>query len=196
MAQDTILVLGDSLSAGYGIPREVGWVALLEERLSAEGYGYQVVNASISGDTTRGGLARLPRALDVHAPEIVIIALGGNDGLRGIPVDVTRDNLSRMAERIREAGARALIAGVLLPPNYGPEYTERFRRLFLEVGETEAVPVLPFILEGVAEDPALMQDDGIHPNEAGQPVILENVWEVLVPLLDGGGPECEEDSQA
>ena len=178
-AQPTLLIVGDSLSAGYGIEKEASWVTLLEKRLAREGYGYRIVNASISGDTTQGGLERLPRALEVHAPELVLIELGGNDGLRGFPLALLRRNLVAMIEMSRDAGARVVLAGMQLPPNYGPEYTRGFRDLYRELAAEHGVALVPFLLEDVALDRRLMQVDGIHPNEAAQQKMLDNVWPVL-----------------
>ena len=180
-----ILVVGDSLSSAYGIPVAEGWVAGLQGRLEQEGYPHRVVNASISGDTTGGGLARLEAALERHQPAWVLLELGGNDGLRGIMPRVTRGNLEAMVAQVRAAGARPVLLGIRIPPNYGPVYTRRFAAVFSDVAEGHGVPLLPFLLEGVAGDPLLMQDDGIHPRAAGQGRILDNVWEVLRPLLEG-----------
>jgi acyl-CoA thioesterase-1 len=179
-----MLVIGDSLSAGFGMKTAESWPSLLEERLAKSGYAHQVVNASISGETTRGGLTRLPAALERHEPDIVIVELGGNDGLRGIPLEEIRRNLQRMIDASLEAGARVLLAGVYIPPNYGPAYTQGFKQIFRDLSARDDVALLPFILEGVALDPALMQADGIHPNQAAQPIILDNVWPVLLPLLE------------
>jgi acyl-CoA thioesterase-1 len=179
----TILVFGDSLSAAYGIRPEQGWVPLLAQRLHAQGYGYQVVNASVSGETSGGGLERLPRALQLHTPAIVILELGANDGLRGLPVSAMHDNLARMVELSQAAGARVLLAGIRIPPNYGPRYTEEFARVFPELAQQYHVPLVPFLLEKVALDPALMQEDGMHPNPAGEPPILDTLWPYLKPLL-------------
>lgn len=178
----TILILGDSLSAGYGIELQEGWVALLDTRLKGEGE-YTVINASISGDTTSGGLTRLDKALSVHQPDLVIIELGGNDGLRGIPLQTIERNLAEMVNRTRASGAQALLVGMRIPPNLGPLYTERFHRIYSDVATALDVPRVPFLLEGVATDPARMQDDGIHPNVSGQPRMLDNVWPVLYPIL-------------
>lgn len=176
-------MLGDSLSAAYNMDVQQGWVALLQQRLKQRDLPYHVVNASISGDTTAGGLARLPRLLAEHRPQVVIVELGGNDGLRGLPPEETRRNLSAIVARARAAGAKVLLLGVELPPNYGTRFNERFRRVYREVAAEHGVPLVPFVLEGVATDPALMQPDGIHPNAAAQPRILENVWPLLAPLL-------------
>lgn len=183
-AQDrTILVFGDSLSAAYGLRPEQGWVALLEKRLQAQAYGYQVVNASISGETTSGGLARLPRALSTHRPAIVILELGANDGLRGLPISVTRDNLTKLVQLATVSGARVLLLGIRLPPNYGPRYGSEFAGMYGQVAEQQHLPLVPFLLEKVALSPELMQADGLHPSAAGEPPVLETVWPFLEPML-------------
>jgi acyl-CoA thioesterase-1 len=178
-----ILVLGDSLSAGYGIPVEQGWVSRLQQRLDAEGYGYAVVNASVSGETTAGGLERLPRALAKHKPAVVIIELGGNDGLRGLPVTELRANLEALVDASRKAGAEALLAAIRMPPNYGPQYTGKFYAVYETLAREQKVPWVPFFLEGIALREDLFQDDGIHPDLDAQPILLDNVWPVLEPLL-------------
>jgi acyl-CoA thioesterase-1 len=178
-----ILVFGDSLSAGYGIRVDQGWVSLLAQKLEREGYGFQVANASVSGETTAGGLARFPRALALHRPSIVLLELGANDGLRGLPLEQARDNLSRMISLAEGAGARVLLLGMLMPPNYGERYTEAFRQMFLDVAHSTRVPLVPFLLDRIALHPQLMQSDNLHPNELGQPLLLENVWPKLAPLL-------------
>ncbi|MDF1529170.1 MAG: arylesterase [Sedimenticola sp.] len=178
-----ILVLGDSLSAAYGIERSQGWVALLENRLVEEGYPYQVVNASISGDTTAGGLSRLPRALDKFQPEIVIIELGANDGLRGLNNDQTRLHLNQMITLVRAVPSRPLLLGIMLPPNFGKAFSEKFLLIYQELAEQLNVPLVPFLLEGVADHPELMQGDGLHPRAEGQPFMLELVWLKLQPML-------------
>ena len=179
-----ILVFGDSISAGYGLPHvDEGWVELLRAKLKQEGYGYQVVNASVSGETTAGGLARLPRALSLHHPQIVILELGGNDGLRALPIDQMRANLAKMADLSLEIGARTLLLGMRIPPNYGPEFTEQFRRTYTLVADDKKVPLVPFLLADIALSPNLMQADGVHPNQLGQPMLLTNVWPTLKPLL-------------
>ena len=179
-----ILVFGDSISAGFGLTDvETGWVSLLRTKLKDEGYGYQVVNASVSGETTAGGLARLPRALAVHHPQLVILELGGNDGLRALPVTAMHTNLARMIALSRSAGASVVLLGMRIPPNYGPEYTEAFFSSYVKLGQELGVPVLPFLLNDIALNPALMQADNIHPNAQGQPRLLANVWPVLRPLL-------------
>ncbi len=178
-----ILVLGDSLSAGYGIPVEKGWVSLLQRRLVERGFPYRVVNASISGDTTSGGLSRLPAALELHRPAIVVLELGANDGLRGQPPMAMSRNLSRMIERSQQAGARVLLAEMRIPPNYGPLYAQKFQATFGELAQHYTIPLIPFLLDGVAGNPALIQDDGLHPRAEAQPRILDNVWAVLEPEL-------------
>jgi len=182
-AERTLMVLGDSLSAAYGIAVEEGWVRLLAERLEQEGLPYRVVNASVSGDTTRGALARLPAALERHDPALVVIELGGNDGLRGIPLEETRRNLEAIVRAVREHGAQPILVAMRLPPNYGPAYTERFEALYREVADALSVPLAPFLLERVALEPGLMQADGLHPSAEAQPVILDTLWPHLRPLL-------------
>jgi acyl-CoA thioesterase-1 len=178
-----ILVLGDSLSAAYGMRVEQGWVALLADRLKASAYGYRVVNASSSGETTGGALARLPRALEKHRPAIVIVELGGNDGLRGLPISDVRANLDSIVRLSRKAGAQVLIIGMRIPPNYGPVYTRDFHQLFAEVASQYKLPLVPFFLDGIALDDGLMQEDGLHPSVSAQPKLLAQVWPVLQPLL-------------
>jgi acyl-CoA thioesterase-1 len=179
-----ILVFGDSISAGYGLARvEQGWVALLQTRLKDQEYGYQVVNASVTGETTAGGLARLPRALMLHQPKIVILELGGNDGLRALPIAQMRANLVRMVDLASAAGAKVVLLGMRMPPNYGPEYTEQFRLCYSDLARDKKLSLVPFLLNDIALVPDLMQADGIHPNELGQPKLLANVWPSLKPLL-------------
>jgi acyl-CoA thioesterase-1 len=179
----TILVLGDSLSAAYGIRSEQGWVALLAQRLHAQGYGYEVVNASVSGETSGGGLQRLPRALQIHQPGMVILELGANDGLRGLPSGATKDNLTKMVQLAQAAGARVLLIGIRIPPNYGPRYANEFADMYPGIAKQYHLPIVPFLLEKVALDPGLMQEDGLHPNARGEPQVLDTVWQVLEPLL-------------
>lgn len=179
----TILIVGDSLSAGFGLDADESWVNLLQDRLSAEGYGHSVVNASISGDTTSGGLRRLPRALEQHTPGIVIIELGGNDGLQGRPVQLIHSNLAKMIELCRDLGAEVVLAGMMMPPNYGDKYTNGFTGLYTDLAEDHDAALIPFFMDGVALEPTKMQRDQIHPNAAGQPILLDNVWPVLRELL-------------
>jgi acyl-CoA thioesterase I len=178
-----ILVLGDSLSSAYGIDMDSGWVQLLQKRLQDSQFGYRVVNASISGDTSSGGAARLPRALDKHRPEIVIVELGGNDGLRGLPLSVTRENLERIIVDSQTAGARVLLLGMRLPPNYGPAYTNAFHAIYQELADRYDAARVPFLLEGIGGVDEMMQADGIHPRAEAQPLMLDNVWPYLKPLL-------------
>jgi acyl-CoA thioesterase-1 len=179
----TILVFGDSLSAAYGIRPEQGWVALLTQRLQSQGYGYEIINASVSGETTSGGLQRLPRTLQLHRPGIVVLELGGNDGLRGLPLTTTRDNLGQMIRLSQQVGAQLLLVGIRMPPNYGPRYTEEFAGMFPALAKQYHVPLVPFILQNVAQDPSRMQEDGVHPNALGEPQVLETLWPYLKPLL-------------
>jgi acyl-CoA thioesterase-1 len=178
-----VLVFGDSLSAGYGIRVEQGWVSLLAKKIEAEGYGFRVVNASVSGETTDGGLARLPRALSVQQPRIALLELGANDGLRGLPLAGTRANLDKMITLLQSHHVAILLLGMRLPPNYGERYTSGFMSMYQELADAHHIALLPFLLENVALRPALMQADGLHPNEQGQPLLLDEVWPRLLPLL-------------
>lgn len=180
----TLLVMGDSLSAAYGIETEAGWVSLLEARLDGKA---EVVNASISGETSSGGASRLPELLGQHEPDIVLLELGGNDGLRGLPPGQFEANMARMIEAIQDAEAEVLLLGIDIPPNYGQAYRDAFTDVYRRLAEEYAVPLVPFLLEDVALDDALMQDDGIHPTAAAQPVILENVWPELTTLMEENG---------
>jgi acyl-CoA thioesterase-1 len=182
-ADAVILVVGDSLSAGYGIDPRRGWVALLQQRLQHRGLGYRVINAGITGDTSRGGRSRLPAALQRDQPAVVIIELGANDGLRGLDPSHTQANLRTMITDSRTAGAKVLLLGIKLPKNYGRAYGELFHQVYLNLADEEAVALVPFFLEGVAETRELMQADGIHPGEAAQPRVLDNVWPALDRLL-------------
>jgi acyl-CoA thioesterase-1 len=178
-----ILVLGDSLSAEYGLPRGTGWVNLLSERLRASGADYTVVNSSISGETTSGGRTRLPQLLKQHRPAIVVLELGANDGLRGLPLATMHDNLTAMIDASRAYGARVLLVGLRVPPNYGRDYSERFHATFSALAKSQRVALVPFLLDGFAEGLDLFQADRIHPNERAQPVMVNNVWPHLQPLL-------------
>jgi acyl-CoA thioesterase-1 len=179
----TVLVVGDSLSAAYGIDQNDGWVALLRDRLKKESASYDVVNASISGDTTAGGVNRLESALRKHTPAVVVLELGANDGLRGLPVKDMRANLQRMIEMSLAAGARVLLVGMRIPTNYGIGYTQKFAEAYQDLASQFKLPLVPFLLDGVALDMKLMQDDGLHPRAEAQPTLLENVWPHLKPLL-------------
>ncbi|WP_048308512.1 arylesterase [Halomonas sp. PR-M31] len=179
-ANTTLLVMGDSLSAAYGIERQAGWVSLLSQRLGDE---VKVVNASISGETTSGGVSRLHELLRQHGPDIVLIELGGNDGLRGLPPKQMRHNLSTMIEASKKIDAKVLLVGIEIPPNYGQAYTQAFKTVYHDLAEQYDVPLVPFLLEGIALEDDLMQDDGIHPTAEAQPRMLENVWPKLEALL-------------
>jgi len=178
-----LLVLGDSLSAEYGLPRGAGWVALLQKRLAEKRLPYEVVNASISGETTAGGRTRLPDLLARHSPAIVVIELGGNDALRGLPLAGTEQNLREKVRAAKTAGARPLLLGMQMPPNYGRAYAEQFAAIFTRVAEAEKIPLVPFFLEGFGDKPDYFQPDRIHPAERAQPLMLENVWPVLSKML-------------
>ena len=179
----TLLVFGDSLSSAYGIGPREGWVSLLEERLKREKFDYSVANASISGETTSGGAARIDEALARTRPTLVIVALGGNDGLRGLPVAQIRANLTRIVDASRRKGARVLLLGIRMPPNYGEQYVRDFEAVYADVAKRAGIPLVPFMLEGVADRRESMQPDNIHPTAAAQPAILETVWKELRPLL-------------
>ena len=182
-APKTVLVLGDSLSAEYGLARGAGWVALLEQKLKAEKIDAAVVNASISGETTSGGRTRLPALLRQHHPDIVVIELGANDGLRGLPVAAAEANLRAMIEAARRSPARVLLVGMRMPPNYGRAYTERFVGMYGKLAGENKVPLVPFMLAGVAEQPALFQADRLHPSAAAHPTILANIWPQFAALI-------------
>lgn len=182
-AHPVILVVGDSLSAEYGLPRGTGWVQLLSARLRSERFDYTVVNASISGETTSGGRTRLPALLKQHRPAVVILELGANDGLRGLPLNTMRDNLEAMIKASQAAGARVLLVGVRVPPNYGRDYSEKFFDSFAAVARETRIALAPFLLDGFAESTQLFQADRIHPGESAQPRMLDNVWPHLKPLL-------------
>jgi acyl-CoA thioesterase I len=179
----TVLVVGDSISAAFGLDTRQGWVALLEKRLIEQDFDHQVVNASISGDTSAGGAARLPALLAEHQPSVVIIELGGNDGLRGQPPMQLQQNLAAMVQASQQKGAKVLILGMQLPPNYGVRYTTAFAAVFPQVAQEYNVALVPFVLEGIGGVPSMMQRDGIHPTAGAQPTLLDNVWPTLKPLL-------------
>lgn len=178
-----ILVTGDSLSAAYGMALDQGWVALLQQRLQQQGYPHRVVNASVSGETTKGALSRLPAELKRHRPALVLIELGANDGLRGQPTKAMRENLRRMADLSRKAGAKPVLFEMRLPANYGPQYTEDFRQSFGTVAQAEKLPLVPFFMAAIALQPEWFLNDGIHPTAAAQPKLLDAVWPTLKPLL-------------
>lgn len=180
----TLLVYGDSLSAAYGIAEEQGWVNLLRQRIRQQDLPYRVVNGSVSGETSSGGLARLPAMLESYQPDVVILELGGNDGLRGLPVSNLKANLLAMVEMIKTSGAQVLLAGIQIPPNYGPRYTEPFYQMFGDIAEQENLALVPFLIDGIPQQPQLMQRDGIHPRAEAQAMILDNVWPTLEPLLE------------
>ncbi|MCU1735978.1 MULTISPECIES: arylesterase [Pseudomonas] len=182
-AAATVLIVGDSISAGFGLDTRVGWVALLEKRLKAEGFADQVVNASISGDTSAGGQARLPALLAEHKPQVVVLELGGNDGLRGQLPTQLKQNLASMIDKSQATGAKVLLLGMQIPPNYGARYTQAFAKVYGELAEEKHIALVPFFLEGIGGHPELMQADGIHPAPAGQGMLLDNVWPRLKPLL-------------
>lgn len=179
-----ILVVGDSLSAEYGLKRGSGWVDLLKQSISTSHPHVEIINASISGDTTSGGLSRLKALLERTTPDIVLIELGANDALRGLPLEMTRNNLVSMIKLVKEANAKPALAGMQIPPNYGREYTEAFKELFQTVARSEGTKLVPFLLEGIADDPAMFQADTIHPNEQAQPILMENVRKVILPMIN------------
>ena len=183
IAAPVVLVVGDSVSAGYGLPAEAGWATLLQQRLAAEHYPHHVVNASISGDTTAGGRARLDALLARHRPAVTVIELGGNDGLRGGSLEAMRANLDAMTAAAQKSGSRVLMVGLRLPPNYGPAYVRRFETTFADVARDRKAALVPFLFEGFAEDNAMFQADRIHPVSAAQARLLDNVWRELKPLL-------------
>ncbi|MCK0164815.1 arylesterase [Marinobacter sp. S6332] len=183
--QQTLLILGDSLSAAYGVPSETAWVQLLRQRLQEIGLSnWRVVNASISGETTDGGVRRLPELLEKNSPSVVIIELGGNDGLRGFPPEVIKSNLATMVENAKNSGARTILVGMQIPPNYGQRYTQMFADIFPALSDSYNTALVPFFLDGIYDQENLMQGDGIHPTAEAQPKLLENVWPELKPLLE------------
>ncbi|MGZ8262447.1 MAG: arylesterase [Methylotenera sp.] len=178
-----ILIYGDSLSAAYGIPQQQGWATLLQKKLDSQHYHYDVINASISGETTSGGLSRLTSTLAETKATIIILELGANDGLRGLPLKEMSANLSTMIKHSKKAGAKVLLLGIRIPPNYGPKYTESFSQIYTKLSKKHRVSLVPFMLENVAAKPQLIQEDGLHPNALGQPIVLENIWPHLQLLL-------------
>ncbi len=196
-SQPVILVFGDSLSAEYGLKRGSGWVNLMQDRLKEQGFPHRIVNASVSGETTAGGKARLSAVLKKHRPNLVILELGGNDGLRGLPIAQTRNNLRSMASLATNTGAKTLMVGIRVPPNYGTDYARQFDQLFATVARELSLPLVPFLLEGIAENPHMFQADGIHPNEQAQPTMLNHVWTALISskLLEPGASRSAAASQ-
>ncbi len=183
-SRESVLVLGDSLSAAYGVAIDSGWVALLQQHLQQAGHPVEVFNASISGETTQGGLARLPDLLTRHRPDVVVIELGANDGLRGFPLHLIRANLAQMVQLSKAAEAEVLLLGMRIPPNYGSKYTSAFYEIYQQLAQQENTALVPFLLDGVAAEDTMMQDDGLHPNANAQPVLLRNVLPTLLPLLE------------
>ncbi|NML31290.1 arylesterase [Paraburkholderia antibiotica] len=187
-AKPVIVVLGDSISAEYGLPRDTGWVALMRQRLAEERIDYSVANASISGDTTSGGRARLPALMERLKPRIVIVELGANDALRGVPLSTTEDNLRTIIEQAQQGHAKVVLVGMYVPPNYGPDYTQKFHGLYGQLSKEFRLPLVPFLLAGIADKPDMFQADQIHPNQQAQPVLLNNVWPTIKPLLRTSSP--------
>jgi acyl-CoA thioesterase-1 len=180
---DTILVYGDSISAAYGMEKSKGWVNLLAKRIAIDRPHYKVVNASVSGETTGGGVTRLPKSLAFHQPDVLVLELGGNDGLRGYPISSIRDNLQIMIQQAKTSGAHVLLIGMVLPPNYGRRYTLAFEKIFSSLAEEHSLPFVPFLLDGVSTGKSLVQRDGIHPTVEAQPKLLDDVWPSLAPML-------------
>ena len=187
-SKPVIVVLGDSISAEYGLPRDTGWVALLRQRLADQRLDYSVANASISGDTTSGGRARLPALMQRLKPSIVIVELGANDALRGVPLPTTEDNLRTIIEQAQQGHAKVVLVGMYVPPNYGPDYTQKFHGMYGELSKQLKVPLVPFLLAGIADKPEMFQADQFHPTQQAQPVLLENVWPAVRPLLRTSSP--------
>lgn len=183
-AEHTVLVFGDSLSASYGIEEEQGWVTLLSQKIDSQGLPFQVINGSVSGETSTGGLARLPAMLASYSPELLVLELGGNDGLRGLPLDLLKQNMTAMIDLAERSGAVVILTGIQIPPNYGPRYTLPFAELYAELAAEKNLSLVPFLIEGIPQIPELMQNDGIHPKAEAQFMILDNVWPVLLPLLE------------
>ncbi|MBC8729953.1 MULTISPECIES: arylesterase [unclassified Paraburkholderia] len=187
-AKPVIVVLGDSISAEYGLPRDTGWVALMRQRLAEERIDYSVANASISGDTTSGGRARLPALMERLKPSIVIVELGANDALRGVPLSTTEDNLRTIIEQAQQGHAKVVLVGMYVPPNYGPDYTQKFHGLYGQLSKEFHVPLVPFLLAGIADKPDMFQADQLHPTQQAQPLLLNNVWPAVKPLLRTSSP--------
>jgi acyl-CoA thioesterase-1 len=183
-----IVVLGDSISAEYGLPRNTGWVELMRQRLAEKRIDYSVANASISGDTTSGGRARMPALMQRLKPSIVIVELGANDALRGVPLSTTEDNLRTIIEQAQQGHAQVVLIGMYVPPNYGPDYTQKFHGLYGQLSKEFHVPLVPFLLAGIADKPDMFQADQLHPNQQAQPLLLDNVWPAVKPLLRTSSP--------
>ena len=183
----TVLIFGDSLSAGYGIDVDQSWAALLQSRLAHQGYEHRVVNASISGETTEGGAARIAKAVETFGPALIILELGGNDGLRGFPPERLRANLEKIITTAKDSGAAVVMLGIRIPPNYGPRYTRAFEEAFRQAADTQQIPWIEFFMDGIALNDELMQEDGIHPNVEAQPILLDNAWPVIEQALDTAG---------
>lgn len=178
-----ILVYGDSLSAAYGMQAKQGWVSLMQEQINTQKFPYRIVNASISGETSGGGLARFANTLKTHKPQWVLIELGANDGLRGLPVEQMQENLRKMVQLAKQSQAKVILLGMMIPPNYGPRYTQAFKQTFPEIARKENVSLIPFFLQDVAGKPEYLQADGLHPNVKAQPIIMQTVWKTLQPEL-------------
>ncbi|MDP2152428.1 MAG: arylesterase [Methylotenera sp.] len=178
-----IMIYGDSLSAAYGIPQQLGWASLLQQKLASEQYQYEVINASISGETTSGGVSRIQKALDQIKPSIIVLELGANDGLRGLPIQEMTNNLNTIIQQSKKSGAKILLVGMRIPPNYGPQYTKLFSQSYVKLSQEHQIPLVPFMLENIAAKANLIQDDGLHPNAIAQPLVLENIWPQLKKLL-------------
>lgn len=189
-SEGTILVFGDSISAAYGMEQEEGWVHILSRRLTQQNLDYQVVNASVSGETTGGGVVRLPKTLEIHQPDVVVLELGGNDGLRGYPIDKIRENLASMTQMAIDAGADVLLVGMVLPPNYGRRYTDAFEQAFIDVARQFDIAFLPVLLEGIATSRSMLQRDGIHPAPEAQAAIVDQVWPQLMDVLGRASADC------
>ena len=179
----TLLIFGDSLSAAYGIEEEQGWVTLLGNKISAEERPFRVINGSVSGETSTGGLARLPAMLNSYSPDVVVLELGGNDGLRGLPLELLKQNLAKMIDLAEQSGARVILTGIQIPPNYGPRYTVPFAELYAELAAEKALDLVPFLIEGIPQQAELMQNDGIHPKAEAQFMVVDNVWPTLERVL-------------
>ena len=185
--EPTVLIFGDSLSAGYGIDVDQSWAALLQSRLERQGYEHRVINASISGETTEGGVTRIGKAVETFSPALIILELGGNDGLRGFPPERMRGNLEKIITTARNSGAAVVMLGIRIPPNYGPRYSKAFEDAFRQAADAQQIPWIEFFMDGIALNEELMQEDGIHPNAEAQPILLDNAWPIIEQALDSVG---------